>query len=145
MPSCLLFPSGYQKALTPVLQNCRYSFFAIHHWYLLSLKGTQCCLRASQQCRKPPFIDKLAAAVLCLLFTCPHTGWCTGKEAWQELPIMLLLFDFEALAAQWRTSRHPTKRAESHSWSCSASQPKLWLFTHLHFLLAYAFVAQYPT
>lgn len=41
------------------------------------------------------------------------------------------------------TQQASMKRAESHSWSCLASQPKLWLLFHLQFLLAYAFVVQY--
>lgn len=71
-----------QKAFTPALQNRRYALFAI---YLLGLKGNRCCLRTSHQCRKP-LLRELAAAALSLLLTCPHTGWCQGKEAQPELP-----------------------------------------------------------
>lgn len=66
---------------------------------------------------------ELAPALLCLLFTCLLVGWCKGKE--------------------WRHSRDPMKRVESHSSICFASQPKLWPLFHLQFLLAYAFVVQY--
>lgn len=119
-----LVPSGWSRALTQAQHSHRCSFFSVHHWYLLSLTSSQCCLRASHQRGKEASLTgELAPAVLCLLFTCLLMGWCKGKE--------------------WRHSRNPMKRVESHSWSCFSSQPKLWLLFHFQFLLAYAYVVRY--
>lgn len=94
-----------EEALTQALQNSRYSFFPKHHCYLLSLKGCQCCLGASHQCRNPP--SQTSWQLLC--FAASSLAHIRDSAKERQHGKNFPLFVFETLVAQWRPSRHPTK------------------------------------
>lgn len=124
-----------QKAFTPALPNRRYGPSATQRRHLLGLKGSQRRLRASHRRRKPPS----EASWRLLHFASSSLAHIRdgAKGRRQELPLC-------CLSLPLRRRRCAMEAAESHSWSCFASQPKLGLSSHFHFWFTYPFVAQVP-
>lgn len=117
-----LVPRGWSRALTQAQHSHRCSFFSVHHWYLLSLTSSQCCLELPTSVGS--LLDRWA-------------GTCCALP-----PLHLPMYGM-VQRKRVKTQQASHEKRGISLLECFASQPKLWLLFHLQFLLAYAFVVQY--